>query len=365
MAQAIQSKRFKISLFVGATVLFLLLNVIAGALFAKYKEGKDEDFAAEAIKSSPTKPDVVFAGSSTVLYPLYLLDLVTSGSQPALEHYSRIHFAENTLSKIAGRKVQVNNTSFLGFMISDDLFVIKNYLQGPKAPEAVVMMVAPRDFCDNLFESPAAGIAFRKLSSWSNTAEFCGTYLTQPNDYIDFLLGKGVFVYAMRAKIQDKLYDHFNPQDTDNKQTFIADSAQTLDQKWAKSIREYTTRYKNISFEKMQKQFVFLNRLLDTCKERNIRVVLINSPLTARSLQMLPDRLYDSYCKKLADTAKASSCTYFDFSHSKEFTNDDFCDIVHLNEDGAQKVFNAILPELRQAITKDATVKTASTETLQ
>jgi hypothetical protein len=357
-----KSKKFKLSLFAGAILLFLGLNSAASMLFSKYKESVHEDFAAEAIKSSPIKPDVVFAGSSTVLYPMYQLDLVQYGAQPAFEAYTHIHSVEDALSREAKRKVQVNNVSFLGFMISDDLFIIKNYLEGAHSPETLVLMVAPRDFCDSLFESPAAGIAFRKLSNWSNTAEFCGTYLTQPADYVDFLLGKGVFTYAMRAKIQDKVHDYFaDKQDAAHPAAITVNPTQ--DQLWGKSIREYSTRYRNISFEKMQKQFVFLNRILTTCKERDIRVVLVNAPLTKRSLELLPPGLYDSYCQQLASVAQSKPCSYFDFSHSSDFSNADFFDIVHLNALGAKKVLARILPVVRESLSSSL-VKTASTESL-
>ncbi|CAN5674085.1 hypothetical protein BH10CYA1_BH10CYA1_55080 [soil metagenome] len=360
MSTSISPKKFKFSLFAGATLLFFLLNGAASIWFAKYKENVHEDFAAQALQASPTKPDVVFAGSSTVLYPMYALDSSSYGPQPGFEQYTRVHFVEDALSRETKRKVQVNNISFLGFMISDDLFVIKNYLEGKHAPETLVLMVAPRDFCDSLFESPAAGVAFRKLSSWSNTIEFCGTYLTQPNDYIDFLLGKGVFTYAMRAKIQDKLYDYVADKQAAGQPVQPITASATPDQKWAKSIREYSTRYKNISFEKMQKQFVFLNRLLNTCKERDIRVILVNAPLTKRSLEMLPAGLYDSYCNQLANAAKTNHCRYSDFSHSAAFSNDDFSDIVHLNQVGAKKVVEAILPNVRESMSNEP-LKTATT----
>ncbi len=361
MSASNKSRIFKPSLFAGAIVLFLLLNSAASVMFAKYKEGVHEDFAAEALQKSTTKPNVVFSGSSTVLYPLYQLDWSTYGAQPTFEQYTHVHYVEDALSQQTQRKVQVNNISFLGFMISDDLFIIKNYLEGEHSPQTLVLMVAPRDFCDSLFESPASGIAFRKLSNWSNTAEFCGTYLTQPTDYVDFLLGKGVFTYAMRAKIQDKMHDYFAQKQEALQANRELPANADPDLKWQKSIREYSTRYRNITFEKMQKQFVFLDRLLNTCKQRDINVVLINAPLTKRSLAMLPAGLYESYCAKLARAATSNSCRYFDFSHSDVFTNDDFSDIVHLNNFGAKKMLSAILPDVRKSI-DSLPLKTAATD---
>jgi hypothetical protein len=65
---------------------------------------------------------------------------------------------------------------------------------------------------------------------------------------------------------------------------------------------------------------------------------------------MLPAGLYESYCAKLARAASSNSCRYFDFSHSDVFTNDDFSDIVHLNNFGAKKMLSAILPDVRKSI---------------
>ncbi|HEY9679234.1 MAG TPA: D-alanyl-lipoteichoic acid biosynthesis protein DltD [Drouetiella sp.] len=356
------------SLFIVAAVLFLAANSAASLLFSKYKQDQiREDFAAESIRHSSRRPDVVFAGSSTVLLPMYQLDFATYGRVPSIEQYTRIHFVEDALKQASGRNFQVNNISFLGFMISDDLFVIKQYLSGEHAPKTLVMMVAPRDFCDSLFESPAAGIAFRKMSDWSNTLDFCGTYLTQPTDYIDFLLGKTVFTYAMRAKIQEKLHDYVAQKQDESPVSQLSTvdmnlSAQGVKEKWAKSVREYTTRYRNISFEKMQKQFVFMNRLLTTCKERDIHVVLVNAPLTERNLEMLPEGLYEQYNTKLASEAKQFDCKFIDLSHAKNFGDQDFSDTVHLNELGAKKVLEAVIPDVNQCLNASSSANTAQTD---
>lgn len=353
-------RNFKTSVFAWGVASFLIVNCLAAVWFLKYKAEVHDDFAAESLQKSPTRPDVVFAGSSTVLFPLYQLDgslYGNSGDLQPWQQYTRVRFAEEALTRKTGRKIQVNNVSFLGFMISDDLFVVRNYLAGEKSPQTLVLMVAPRDFFDSLFESPASGIAFRKLANWSNLSELCGTYLTQPNDYIDFALAKGVFTYSIRAKVQDKLHD------------FVALRWQTImprnsskvesDEKWERSVREYSTRYKNISFAKMQKQFSFLERLLKTCHERNIQIVLINAPLTSRGLALLPEGLYNSYCERLKQVAESNTCHYFDLSHDQRFSDNDFMDIVHLNHFGAKKMFSDILPTLTSSI-RSTPIKTAA-----
>lgn len=354
-------KKFKISIFALATLLFLVVNSIAACWFFNYKAEVHDDFAAESLQRSSTKPNVVFAGSSTVLFPLYQLDGTlygNSGNLPPWQEYTRVRFAEEILGRKTGHKIQVNNISFLGFMISDDLFVVRNYLVGTSTPQTLVLMVAPRDFCDSLFESPASGIAFRKLANWSNISELCGTYLTQPNDYIDFALGKGVFTYSIRAKVQDKLHDYVATH-WQTSQSADKDATDQSQEKWQRSIREYSTRYRNISFEKMQKQFLFLERLIATCHQRNIQVVLVNAPLTTRSLSLLPVGLYDSYCQRLKQVAQSNTCHYFDLSHDQRFTDDDFMDIVHLNSSGAKKMFSNILPSLTDSI-RGLRIKTAA-----
>lgn len=351
------NNNLNLSAFLCAVVLFFAANSIASTMFTRYKESVQDDFAALTLKKTGSKPNVVFAGSSTTLYPLYQLDCSRYGPQPMCEKYTRVLFAEDLLKKLTGQKVQVNNISFLGFMISDNLFVVRNYLTGEQAPQVLVLMVTPRDFCDSLMDSPASGIAFRKLADLSKTFEFCGTYLSEPNDYLDFLIGKGVFTVAIRPKIQDKLHAYL-----DNKWHAIQianGAAVPKEEKWAKSVREYEIRYKNISFAKMHKQFVFLSRLLQTCQERDINVILVNSPLTLKSQSMLPPGLYQQYCGELSSIAHKAQIDYFDYANSKSPTFDDadFLDTVHLNEIGAHKVLSQILPKVSQRLRTELSLK--------
>lgn len=332
-------------------ITFVVINSIFFQWFSHYKSSEaEEDFAAENLEHSATRPDVVFCGSSTIQFPLADLDLTQGNLEEydAIEHYCRVTCVEKLLSKKLKRSVQANIIASMGFMVSDDFFLVNNYLKNNHAPPLLVVMVAPRDFYDANFESPAAGIAFRKLSDWSRMLEFCGTYLSSPVDYIDYLVGRSIFVFSIRGKIQEKAQKFasthwYHLQD----KLGIAVQKQSPTEK---SLKEYRTRYRQISFSAMDRQFVFLDKLLKLCKERKIKTILVNAPLTEANIGLLPSRLYQSYCEKLASFGMAGAWKYVDLSKSRRFALADFTDTVHLNEHGAEKLIDLLLPDMYSAI---------------
>ncbi|HEY9718816.1 MAG TPA: DUF1574 family protein, partial [Trichormus sp.] len=264
----------------------------------------------------------------------------------------RVEYVEQALTPLIGRHPQVNNVSYMGFMVSDDCFIVDNYLKEQKCPKAVVLLVAPRDFYDVGFESPAAGIAFRKLADFSHFADFCGIYLKRPGDYIDFAGERLIVTFALRSKIQDKVHDWVLPKWWEFQSKLIPIQSQTdkPESRLAKSIREYGHRYQGITFDAMNKQFVFLEELLDLCNKRHIKTIVVNAPLTQQNIKLLPPGLYAQYCERLRDIVSDKHASCLDLSNSTGYTMKDFSDGVHLNAFGARKLVNQLLPEMAQAV---------------
>lgn len=187
-----------------ALALFVVLNCIALSLFLQSKGNSNEDLAAGIVASRPAHSDVAFVGSSMVLYPLVYLDKEEGVKIPAINQYTEVHCVENAISRILHRPIHADNVAYLGFMLSDDYFILDNYLTGKHTPSTVVMLLAPRDFYDTTFKSAAEGIAFRKLADWSRTAEFCGKYLLEPADYIDFGVSHCFFCFLFGTNCRTK-----------------------------------------------------------------------------------------------------------------------------------------------------------------
>jgi|WetSurMetagenome_2_1015567.scaffolds.fasta_scaffold121404_2 hypothetical protein len=82
-----------------------------------------------------------------------------------------------------------------------------------------------------------------------------------------------------------------------------------------------------------------LNDIALTCKNKNIRLLLVFSPIYNNSTESPATKIIENI-------ANSENCQYFDFSNDSTYDNhpEYFQDNVHLNDDGA-KIFSNILSE--------------------
>ena len=344
--------------------LFLALNTVLWVKCGNDKVSHDMwsgvgsiDVAVDCYNKVAQKPKVVLMGSSLMMYPFWSVDKERNPSIGDIFHHRESIELASALAEPAQPKPLVYSFAIFGQMISDGYLYVDQFLKGDKAPEYVVLGIAPRDFHDSDLSAPMATYSFKRLVTLTNFFDYARMYLPTFQDQADFVLGRSVFFYGRRWRLQkevnhafEKVYAVFGIKSP------VAEQPRTQagfmlaareDVRWDGSKNEYARRYRGIDTSKdVALQLAFLHRVLDLCSKRNIKVVLVNMPLSDINRGLLPAGFYEQFRQDLAAAANRQGVKYLDLGSDPSFTHADFWDTSHLNNSGGHKLIDRIKPLL-------------------
>lgn len=114
------------------------------------------------------------------------------------------------------------------------------------------------------------------------------------------------------------------------------------------SLGEYTegNEISAIDVKFVEENLDYLQKIIDFCKENNIKLIAVTSPKTADYLKQYPD--YESHISTFDKLFKDNGIFYTDTNRTEEFKKYDnscFIDIGHLNSKGAE-IYTNYLSEL-------------------
>lgn len=350
-----------------ALVIFASINAFLWLVAGEDKKASNDlwsgsgsiDLALADLKRLDRRPDVVLLGSSLMMYPFWAMDKERNAGIPDIFHHHFSNTLEDALGGHSGRKPVVFSMAIFGQMISDAYIYVDEFLKGDRQPKYLVFGIAPRDFSDYDLPAPMATMTFKRLIGLNNFSRYADLYLPGWQDKADFIAAHACFFYGRRWRLQHevdralaKAYAAIGigggakPAAAGEAQAgfMLAGSA---DERWANSLNEYRRRYRNIGERDLSVQTGFLRRLLSTCRERGIKVVLINMPLTDVNRQLFPSGFYESFKKALREATAQPGVTLLDLGDSPDFQHADFWDTTHLNHAGGHKLVERLLPVLR------------------
>lgn len=346
--------------------LFLALNTVLWVKCGNDKVSHDMwsgvgsiDVAVDRYGKVAQKPRVVLLGSSLMMYPFWSVDKEADPSIDDIFHHRQSLALASAITPAGQPKPLVFSFAIFGQMISDAYLYVDQFLKGDKTPEYVVFGIAPRDFHDSDLSAPMASYSFKRLVTLTNFFDYAGMYLPTFQEQADFVLGRSVFFYGRRWRLQkevnhafEKVYALFGIKSP------VAEQPRTQagfmlaareDVRWDGSKNEYARRYRSIDSSKdVALQLAFLNRVLELCGKRNIKVILVNMPLTDINRGLLPAGFYDQFRKDLATAANRKGVQFVDLGSDPGFTHADFWDTSHLNNAGGHKLIARIKPLLTQ-----------------
>jgi hypothetical protein len=175
----------------------------------------------------------------------------------------------------------------------------------------------------------------------------------------NFLLDRFCFAYRKRSQWQSSLVSAANQfldklcttdgikrcvgNDSQlNMLTPASNSAQHLlkqnDTCWNLSIKDYRARYASFNGEQFSKQCAFLQRLVETTKQKQIKLLLVNMPLTESNIALMPAPLYSNYLRFLHSISHTYKVPFIDLQHNSQFDQTCFYDIAHLNNIGGDRL---------------------------
>ncbi len=139
--------------------------------------------------------------------------------------------------------------------------------------------------------------------------------------------------------------------------TFLALQTVTDKSPMLDNRRDYMDRYRNPDQRLYETQFRFLNKIVDTCEKENIKLVLVQMPITQENVQILKPAVYSKYKADLAKVCADKKISLLDLCKFDQYSKDDYRDTVHLNGFGGKK----FVDNLAAAIGADNQLNTSVT----
>jgi hypothetical protein len=361
-----------------ALLLFLCVDLASRALlitghFDRFEAANHRWtwWQAKGYKELPYTPDVVLLGSSL------LARLVNEGEATYLKfpinaaQHNRLRHLEDDVQARTG--VPIKTFAFaLGGMHASDAAVIVNGLLREKTPSTIIYTIAPRDFLDNLLETPNSTEQFELMSRNSelgelgiharlSTNEKGAFYLTE---LFNKLFAQVNYKYELatiaernyrncvipildsriekvkeplspsRIGIRTSAFDYpndLNVQPQDPNKVEVTDNLQC-----------YRFCYQPFRPKLYNTQLYYLDYILRFAQERGVKVILVNMPLRKDNLTAMMPNFYDLYKSDVTKCADKYNAQFVDMFDSKIFTDADFVDTVHLTGFGAIKLVDKL-----------------------
>jgi hypothetical protein len=214
--------------------------------------------------------------------------------------------------------------------------------------------------------------AFRYLRRFINIDDLVDIAMPQIWQRFEYLLAKGFYLFDKRLDLQvicaesmkgksgpllttmlgedyckESAVSVETPPDTRSEVEegmFIVKAHQ--EKSFQDNTAEYRKRYRTANENIFCVQARFLQMLLALCKDSGIAVIVVNMPVTAQNMQLLPAGTYERYLQVLSAESDKHGATFIDLNQDPRFTPDDFYDTIHMNAGGGKKLADAILSEI-------------------
>ena len=327
--------------------------------------------------------NVLLLGSSLFLHAEWSVDRTIPITEPwgkttiiSESHYHLAQGLENELTKEGSEPSHVYNLAAGGALISDAYLLLFHYLQKHPKPSVVVLDCAPRSFNDTGVTEPDATPVFDYCFQIQDFPELHKVYLKGNSAKVNYVLSKVFFLYHHRKWLSESAQKWLVQPLTDATQvaqskpptkipqygatshtTNEIENGPTVERseeslRMAKSLQEYKDRYRFMTRYALCPQLRFLERIEDLCTEKQIKLIIVNMPLSKENKKLFSDGFYDSYRADVAKTVR-SPAVFIDLAASENWPMSCYHDSVHLNEKGGARlnkvIANAIAQDAWQA----------------
>ena len=331
-------------------------------------------WATHEFNDLPKAPDVVVLGSSVVMHPLWHHEADFRKQPVDLVADHRSKYLEHIISKsspVPLRGLTCFNFGLPGSMVSDDYMVAKSMFTEERKPTVVVLGLCPRDMIDNRFNNAASSKHFQYLSRYTDTSKLLDLSMPQWWQRIGYLTSEAIYfsskAVAAQVITEEGVKNLFSPltaqlppspldRKTEEDKRFAM--YQNLVEKgfwiakpnapfmFMNDTGDLKKRFKNANNPLFENQKKWLDMCLQTCKEKDVKVVLVNMPNTLIARSVMPNGTYERHVACLKEMAKKWDCAYVDADRPSYYGEKDFTDWCHLSADGGKKAFGFIGQEI-------------------
>jgi hypothetical protein len=335
---------------------------------------------------SQRNADVIVVGTSLTLVPAVRLDDAFHGQRTRYDDwYGRNHLLEydkadylaHLLSEAIGHPTDVANLGIVGSLMSDHYLIVEKALAAGKHPKAIVLMLAPRDFMDNTRSEVDKTPVYNILADFTAFNDFMAKN-PPPDRIFDFVVGNFWNCYKVKGdvktilttfacrhldrqaslflsnKFQGKKYDP-NDEYKAGRIVGVLDKVTpvyTRGPNVLSDIGEYKNVYLPINNKMIAEQEPYLERLLKLAHEKQIPVLVVNSPLMKENLALLPANVLSDYQQRLRRLSSQYEAVLFEPMESQSYVLTDFEDSCHMNAQGGKKFYTQLI----QKMTEDKTL---------
>jgi hypothetical protein len=326
---------------------------------------RDPDFSGTPRRA----PRICLLGSSLVLAPALQAEANYLHVPIQRLNDRRSHYLEAQFNDSAS-KPNIFCLAIGGSMISDAYLLVKHVLTGNRQPDAIVFGVAPRDFQDNLCPAVQATETFKKLASPADVLDVFATQKPSFESGFDLLMSEFVPLWkyhtdirtfallrtkkTMEACMPWVVFDKYGetlelkprrhgvyPEETHGTPMVLPHVA--MNHTSVDATRdEYRQRYNPLNPQFIEQEFGYLNKLLSLCHQRNIRILVVNMPLSKDNLALLPSGFYQDYLQRLAQTCSQHQAELVNMCNADTTRNELFADGVHLDTDRSEEFWKAV-----------------------
>lgn len=342
------------------------------------------------------RPELLVLGSSLPMEAIARYDAEYTGafnekSLNEVRQYTGAKYLEHLIEQKNGTKLSAFNLTCVACMASDAELILRRAVDAGRAPKIVIFGIGPRDFIDNIVPPPGKSPVCQLLSNRITLPEIFAEARTL-DETRDLLLGQLVYLYKVRTDYKTMLTgwacDLFShpadlyesnqmtklsqrvdgakdlaevsqeskaatrevckidqkidptPVKSQKDETKAASQPFTAEQKRSQfaDLPEWKERYRPANNDRFEKEKAAFQKMLDTCKQKGIRMIVVNMPITKENKDIVPKSLLDRYQNEICAMPAQYGNEMLDLDASGQFQLSDFYDSAHVNAQGGKKV---------------------------
>ncbi len=319
-------------------------------------------------------PDVALLGSSLMMAAVHGGDAAYLKSPQKVALHHRSILLEDRLNKKFNKSCRTFSFALGGEMASDAYVLARNLFTGNKQPKVIIYGIAPRDFMDNALKNPASTEIFKYMEKLQDMPDIAVSARKSVWDLVEYALSKISFIYGHRADFvyiqhsiarnllctvcgardMNEIHTTFPirkqsllelPEDAGENEVLVHPPSPS-GEAYTDNLPEYRYRYSSFQEKQFKEQVSYLERLLALCKDRGIKIILVNMPLTRDNINVMPAGFYARYSQTMQHLCREYQGQFLDLNSEEDFPKKYFADSVHLNSAGGMRFFEVLSERL-------------------
>jgi hypothetical protein len=321
-----------------------------------------------------TNPDVALIGSSLLL--------VLNQDDKGTHFYSGVYppYLQQELRKTTGQKVTCVNLCSGLQMVSESYLISEALANSKDHPKVIIYGLSLRDFIHDQYAREWTTDSFASIAPYVPINFSVISHISSPHALGELLLDHYWYLYRDRTDFKNLFsgltkdllenlgldepffrLGRFDHQWRAQKDGFLVENwVARKQEKFTEEV--FRTRplflkryymafqsqiYKQGKLETMEIQTGYLRHLINLCKEKNIKLVLVNMPLSPEIQPLVPEGLYEDFTHFITGLSRESNVAMLDLYGKEKYGVDSFKDGVHLNYPGARQLADELVAELK------------------